>query len=75
MINQSAKPSYDEITQGRIQRASVVARLGSLTTAIEQGVLPKRLGLTLSEAIVLGLLQQGVKGFFSVFCHGFTGVG
>ena len=75
MINQSAKPSYDEITQGRIQRASVVARLGSLTTAIEQGVLPKRLGLTLSEAIVLGLLQQGVKVFFSVFGHGSTEVG
>jgi len=75
VINQSAKPSYDEITQGRIQRASVVARLGSLTTAIEQGVLPKRLGLTLSEAIVLGLLQQGVKVFFSVFGHGSTEVG
>ncbi|OGN95883.1 MAG: thiamine pyrophosphate-binding protein [Chloroflexi bacterium RBG_13_50_21] len=63
------------MTQGRIQRASVVARLGSLTTAIEQGVLPKRLGLTLSEAIVLGLLQQGVKVFFSVFGHGSTEVG
>ena len=75
MINQSAKPSYDELTQGRIQRAAVVARLGSLTAAIEQGVLSKRLGLTLSEAIVLGLLQQGVKVFFAVFGHGSTEVG
>ena len=38
-------------------------------------MLPKRLGLTLSEAIVLGLLQQGVKVFFAVFGHGSTEVG
>src|SRR4030042_2059836 len=74
-MNQSAKPSYDELTQGRIQRAAIVARLGSLSAAIEQGVLPKRLELTLSEAIVLGLLQQGVKVFFTVFGHGSTEVG
>ncbi|NJD59325.1 MAG: thiamine pyrophosphate-binding protein, partial [Anaerolineae bacterium] len=37
--------------------------------------LPNRLSLTLSEALVLGLLKQDVKVFFSVFGHGSTEVG
>jgi len=74
-MNQSAKPSYSDLTQQRIQRASVIARIGSLSAAIEQGMLPKRVGLTLSEALVLGLLKQDVKVFFSVLGHGSTEVG
>jgi 3D-(3,5/4)-trihydroxycyclohexane-1,2-dione acylhydrolase (decyclizing) len=74
-MTQSAKPKYIEITKQRAQHAAVISRAGSLSAAIEQGILPKRLGLTLSEAIVLGLLQQGVKVFFSVFGHGSTEVG
>ena len=26
VMKQSAKPSYDELTQGRVQRAAVIAR-------------------------------------------------
>jgi 3D-(3,5/4)-trihydroxycyclohexane-1,2-dione acylhydrolase (decyclizing) len=74
-MTQSAKPKYIEITKQRARHAAVISRAGSLSAALEQGMLPKRLGLTLSEAIVLGLLQQGVKVFFAVFGHGSTEVG
>ncbi len=74
-MTQSAKPPYIEITKQRAQHAAVISRAGSLSAALEQGMLPKRLGLTLSEALVLGLLRQGVKAFFVVFGHGSTEVG
>jgi 3D-(3,5/4)-trihydroxycyclohexane-1,2-dione acylhydrolase (decyclizing) len=43
--------------------------------ALAQGSRPPRLDLTLSEALVLGLLRQGVKIFITVFGHGSTEVG
>ncbi len=36
------------------------------------GLLPRRVDLSLSEAVVLGLLQQDVRIFFAVFGHGST---
>ncbi len=36
---------------------------------------PRASDLTLSEALVLGLLRQGVRTFFTVFGHGSTEVG
>jgi 3D-(3,5/4)-trihydroxycyclohexane-1,2-dione acylhydrolase (decyclizing) len=74
-MTQSAKPSYVEITKERAERAAMIASAGSLSTAIEQSMLPKRLGLTLSEALVLGMIRQDVKVFFVVFGHGSTEVG
>ena len=43
--------------------------------ACRTGNLPRHLDLTLSEALVLGLLRQGVRIYFSVFGHGSTEVG
>ena len=40
--------------------------------ACKNGSLPRCLDLTLSEALVLGLLRQGVRTFFTVFGHGST---
>jgi len=59
------KPSYSELTRQRMAH----------TAALAQGRLPPRLDLTLSEALVIGLLRQGVKIFFTVFGHGSTEVG
>jgi len=70
-----AKPSFEELTRQRAGHAAEIARLGNLATAIEVGGLSRRLGLTLSEALVLGLLKQGVKVFFVVLGHGSTEVG
>jgi 3D-(3,5/4)-trihydroxycyclohexane-1,2-dione acylhydrolase (decyclizing) len=43
--------------------------------ALARGKLPHHLNLTLSEALVIGLLRQGVKSYFTVFGHGSTEVG
>lgn len=43
--------------------------------AWQNGSLPRCLDLTLSEALVLGLLRQGVRTFFTVFGHGSTEIG
>ncbi len=59
------RPSQEELTRQRIAHASALA----------SGMLPTRLDLTLSEALVIGLLRQGVRTFFTVFGHGSTEVG
>jgi 3D-(3,5/4)-trihydroxycyclohexane-1,2-dione acylhydrolase (decyclizing) len=64
-MNASSKPSHEELTRQRTQHAAAFAR----------NTLPDRLDLTLSEALVLGLLRQDVRTFFTVFGHGSTEVG
>jgi 3D-(3,5/4)-trihydroxycyclohexane-1,2-dione acylhydrolase (decyclizing) len=60
------KPPHAELTFQRTQRTATYA---------QTGILPPRVDLTLSEALVLGLLRQGVKTYFTVFGHGSTEVG
>ncbi len=59
------KPTHTVITEQRMAHAAEFAR----------GELPQRLDLTLSEALVLGLLKQDVKVYFTVFGHGSTEIG
>jgi 3D-(3,5/4)-trihydroxycyclohexane-1,2-dione acylhydrolase (decyclizing) len=59
------KPSHEELTRQRRQHAAALAG----------NTLPDCLDLTLSEALVLGLLRQDVHTFFTVFGHGSTEVG
>ncbi len=56
-------------------RARAIHVAGSLAKAIEGGALPKLVGTTLSEALVLGLLKQGVRKYFAIFGHGSTDLG
>ncbi len=65
-MNPTSKPPHDELTRQRIEHAVTFARTGNL---------PRRLGLTLSEALVIGLLRQGVKTYFAVLGHGSTEMG
>lgn len=67
--------SRAETQKHREQRASLIASSGTLFLARQTGVIPRRVTLTLSEALVLGLIDQGVKTFFAVFGHGSTEVG
>jgi 3D-(3,5/4)-trihydroxycyclohexane-1,2-dione acylhydrolase (decyclizing) len=61
------KPSNEELTSQRRQHAAAVGRAIAL---------PDCLDLTLSEALVLGLLRQDVRiPSFTVFGHGSTEVG
>ncbi len=69
------KPPYAELLQGRQERAVALVHAPSLSATIQSGTLPRRLDLTLSEALTLGLIQQGVRTFFTVFGHGSTEVG
>jgi len=64
-MNSSPKPLHDELTRKRVEHAA----------ALINNVLPRYIDLTLSEALVLGLIRQGVKTYFSVFGHGSTEVG
>ncbi len=59
------KPSHEELTHQRTGHAAAFAA----------NTLPHRTDLTLSEALVLGLLKQDVRIFFTVLGHGSTEVG
>ena len=56
------------------ERARAIAKAGGLEQALADG-LPKLAECTLSEALVLGLLRQGVRKFFAIFGHGSTDLG
>jgi 3D-(3,5/4)-trihydroxycyclohexane-1,2-dione acylhydrolase (decyclizing) len=59
------KPPHEELTRLRIEHAGEFL----------EGTRSQRVDLTLSEALVLGLLRQDVKTYFTVFGHGSTEVG
>lgn len=56
------------------RNAQAIAAAGGLEGALASGALPKLLDTTLSEALVLGLLRQGVRKYFGIFGHGSTDI-
>ncbi len=67
--------TQDSLTHGRLKRVRALAQYGSLRRAIEAGKLPQYDDITLTEALVLGLLHQGVRKYIGVFGHGSTDLG
>ena len=65
----------EKLNVERMERARVVAAAGGVEQALEAGTLAFKNDLTLSEALVLGLIQQGVRKFIGIFGHGVTAVG
>ncbi len=65
---------YDEMATARQGRVAAIAKHGSLDAALASDGYPRRHDLTLSEAVVLGLLRQDVRTYFAVFGHGSTNV-
>lgn len=63
------------LLETRMAHARAIAMHDNISEAVESGSLPQYLDTTLSELIVLGLLRQGVRTFFSVFGHGSTELG
>jgi 3D-(3,5/4)-trihydroxycyclohexane-1,2-dione acylhydrolase (decyclizing) len=57
---------------GQQLRAAAIARAGGIDAALEQGLLPARASVSLSEGLVLGLLRQGVTKYLAIFGHGST---
>ncbi len=56
-------------------RARAVQAAGGLEQAVAEGSVPKLIDCSLSEALVLGLLKQGVRKYFAIFGHGSTDLG
>lgn len=55
-----------------VERARAVARAGGVSQAVAGGQIPVSIDCTVSEALVLGLLKQGVKKYCAIFGHGST---
>jgi len=73
-MEKPAYPSVVELADQRQRRAAAIAQAGGIEVALESGALERYLDITVSEALVLGLLRQGVSRFFAVFGHGSTEV-
>jgi 3D-(3,5/4)-trihydroxycyclohexane-1,2-dione acylhydrolase (decyclizing) len=65
-MNPSSKSTPTELTRQREEHAACLARGETLQL---------KLDLTLSEALVLGLLRQGVRTYLTVLGHGSTEIG
>ena len=65
----------NEIIEQRRKRAKEIKTYGTLQKAVEAGSLKQFQDISLSEAVVLGLLNQGVRTFIGIFGHGMTDVG
>ena len=63
------------LEQARRERAEVLAAHGGVLEALGAGALDSSIDVTLSEALVLGLLAQDVRSFLTVFGHGSTEIG
>lgn len=61
--------------EGQQARAEAIARAGGLEAALARGLLPRHVDVSLSEAVVLGLLRQGVSKYLAIFGHGSTDLG
>ena len=65
----------EELARARLSRTQAIAAAGGIEPALASGALSRHIDITLSEAIVLGLLRQQVRIFFSVLGHGSTEIG
>ncbi len=64
-----------ELAKARATRAQIIASAGGVSEARFSGALPQYIDVSLSEALVLGLLLQGVNIFVTVLGHGSTEIG
>jgi 3D-(3,5/4)-trihydroxycyclohexane-1,2-dione acylhydrolase (decyclizing) len=56
-------------------RARAIHSAGGFDQALADGTLPRSVKVSLSEALILGLLKQQVTTFFAIFGHGSTDIG
>ncbi|NQT60777.1 MAG: thiamine pyrophosphate-binding protein [Bacteroidetes bacterium] len=62
------------VIEDRKERARSVKIAGTLWNALQRGGLEQFQDITVSEALVLGLLNQGVSKYIGIFGHGSTDV-
>ncbi len=56
-------------------RVTAVAAAGTVRAAAEAGLVERTGAISVAEAVVLGLLEQGVRTYFVVLGHGSTEIG
>lgn len=67
--------TMSDLAKIRLRRAMDIKQSGDISTAIATGKLPRFIDISVSEALIMGLLLQGVKKYISVFGHGTTEIG
>jgi 3D-(3,5/4)-trihydroxycyclohexane-1,2-dione acylhydrolase (decyclizing) len=75
MRESSRKTDQRPVHAQRSDRAHAIGEAGGVEQALRAGTLPRFVDITLSEAVVLGLLRQGVRRFLCVLGHGSTDLG
>lgn len=68
----TAERSETELSRAMRARARAIAKAGGLEAALAGGALPPQIETSLSEAVILGLLKQGVRKYLAIFGHGST---
>src|SRR5262245_280208 len=69
-------PTNDtEPTRQMRARARAIHDAGTIAAALANGAVNKLVDGTLAEALVLGLLKQGVRKYLAIFGHGSTDLG
>lgn len=61
-------------TKNRKERAAALAKHGTITKAITAGAMPQFQDISVSEALILGLYNQGVTKYVGIFGHGNTDI-
>ncbi len=67
--------NLEALDKDRQDRAKAIKQSGSIKIAVESGKLPQFMDITLSEAVILGLLNQGVRKYIGIYGHGSTDLG
>ncbi|WP_114965738.1 thiamine pyrophosphate-dependent enzyme [Alkalilacustris brevis] len=76
MLQSNPKSKKDSPESAAIrERARALNGAGGLPGALKNGALPDLLEVSLSEGLIIGLLNQGVSTYFAIFGHGSTDLG
>lgn len=75
MTTETVVQERDDLARARMGRAQAICQAGSLQLARAAGILDRYIDTTVSEALILGLILQGVRKFLVVFGHGSTEIG
>lgn len=75
MVTDSKYPSIEEMKSQRISHAKIISEAGGILEARQAGRLSQMINTSVSEALIMGLILQGVRNFICVFGHGSTELG
>lgn len=70
----SSNSYIDTIKSARANRAKALAEYKTIARAVEAGAMDQFADISVSEALVLGLYNQGVRKYVGIFGHGTTDI-